>query len=128
MLTLTLFLGGDVGWLREDEAVVLAASGFAVATVWSVWLSAIYPMLAAILFTEMARARSFLVHLVCGGLVAVAAVIIGGGMDVIVIALDGAYKSSEIWLSVLSGGFVGGLVHWLIAGHRAGKWLGEDPL
>lgn len=126
MLTITLFLGGDVRWLRDDEAVVLAASGFAVATVWAVWLSAIYPLLAAFLITEMARARSFLIHVIGGGLVGIAAVIAGGGMNALVVALEGAYAPSQIWLSVLSAGFVGGFVHWVIAGHRAGKWLGED--
>jgi len=126
MVTLTLFLGGDAGWLREDDLVLAGSLGFAFATWWVILISAVYPLLIAYLLTELARAHSMLLHLVAGALVAIAVVFANGGMVAVVSAFDNAFSTSELWLSVLSAGFAGGFIHWLIAGHRAGNWIGPD--
>ncbi|MEE9313859.1 MAG: hypothetical protein V3V02_04350 [Rhizobiaceae bacterium] len=124
-VTFVLFLGSDTGWLQKDPFVALGAIAFMMA----MWLSmaqlSFYPSLAAFCTLEFGRMSSLFSNLLAGGFCAFAAMVLlpeyyGGE------ALP--YEARDIWLAMISAGFVGGLTHWILAGHRSGRWLGPQGL
>lgn len=131
-ITFIIFLGQDIGWLaltpeRDPAELVLtwaSTSAFFVTAWFTILPAAFWPSVAVFTVQEAARLRSLLLHLIGGAAIAVAAVVLtigmGAGPDV-PSGLDGG-----AWLTVLTAGFAGGATHWLLAGHRAGRWLGPD--
>ncbi|MEL7228542.1 MAG: hypothetical protein AAGK38_01360 [Pseudomonadota bacterium] len=131
-ITFVIFLGQDIGWLafapeRDPAELVLtwaSASAF-FGTVWFTILpGAFWPAVVVFAVQEGARLRSLLSHLLGGAAIAVAAVVLTIGMGAGPDAPSGL--DGGAWLTVLTAGFFGGAAHWLLAGHRAGRWLGPD--
>mgnify|MGYP000005823228 CR=1 FL=1 len=117
-----LFLGGDASWLQEDPAV----AGGAVLFTFAFWLQAAslgFAIVALVfLVMEIGRFTSLVASLVAGGLCA--SIILFSGMAATAGIEDLPYDPNQVRLTFIAAGFVGGLVHWLIAGHRAGRWIG----
>ena len=122
-ITFVLFLGSDAGWLQEDPFVVMGAIGFATGAWITIAQLAFVPFIAITSIAEFARLASLLVNLLTGGFCALAILVLSPSIT------NGEslpYESPEIWLTSLAAGFVGGLSHWILAGHRAGRWLGSQ--
>ena len=117
-VTFSLFLGGDASWLSGDPEVAVGSIGFTVAVWFDIASFLFAPFLFLMLIAELARFSGLTINLLAGGLLAVIY------MVMLPPALDQPYVQQEIWLAALGAGFFGGLVHWILAGHRAGRWLG----
>jgi hypothetical protein len=77
--------------------------------------AALATALVAILLAELFRFRSWIYHVLAGGLaMGAAAAVQGFDLDLIDIALPG------FAVSLVAAGFVGGAVYWLLAGRRSG--------
>jgi hypothetical protein len=77
------------------------------------------PSLFAIIYAERTRSRSALSNGIGGAVV--------GVLTAVLLTL---YSTEGFGYVVLYGaisGFLGGLVYWLIAGRKAGSWLGNVP-
>lgn len=117
-MTFALFLGGDSAWLKDDPAVAIGSIGFLIG-VWVEICRALFaPFLLIMLVAELSRLDSLTFNMVGGGILAVIYMVL------LPYAHDLPYSAREVWLVALAAGFVGGLVHWMLAGHRAGRWLG----
>ncbi|MEL6947411.1 MAG: hypothetical protein AAFO73_07230 [Pseudomonadota bacterium] len=123
-LALSLQMGGETQNLRDDEFLLFAGIGIALAGWWFIWQTLLGPLALAFLVTELGRLQSIVWHLVFGGLVALAAAFQAGN-TVSIDVLQTRPDLMQDWLVLLSSGFVGGFTHWLLAGHQAGKWMGE---
>lgn len=121
-LTLALFLDGDISWLRDDAGALVGSVGFATLMWFIILQVALLPFLFVVAVLEFSRLSSLLANLSGGGLCA--AIIMG-----LLVENDGSeglpYNDVDIWLAALAAGFVAGLAHWILAGHRAGRWLGR---
>ena len=71
-----------------------------------------------VLIAEFVRASSLLFNLIAGGGLALVYMVLTP------YAFDLPYREEQIWIAALAAGFFGGLVHWILAGYRAGRWLG----
>ncbi len=122
-ITFVLFLGGDAGWLQEDVTVIGGAVLFALAF----WLQIATLGFAAVALTflamEIGRFTSLVASLLAGGLCA--AIILFSGLAQNAGIEELPYELNQVRLTLIAAGFVGGLVHWLIAGHRSGRWMGQ---
>ena len=104
----------------ETDRTILAALTVvlgAFASVEIVGLS-IMPITIAVAVTEMMQWRSMTVQLVIGGLCALFVMFLALGLP------SGAIPSNGTVIVSLATGFVSAFFYWLIAGRRAGKWLG----
>ena len=117
-ITFVLFLGSDPTWLENDPAVAVGAFGFTI----GVWFEIAHSLFAVffflVLIAEFVRASSLLFNLIAGGGLALVYMVLTP------YAFDLPYREEQIWIAALAAGFVGGLVHWILAGYRAGRWLG----
>lgn len=119
-VTFTLFLGSDLGWLQDDPFVTLGSLGF-VTTIWiSLVNGTFFPFAGITVIAEFARLSSLIFNLLLGGFLAFVYLILYWTPQ----QNESGYGDQEIWIAALAAGFVGGFVHWLIAGYRAGRWLG----
>lgn len=121
-LTFVLFLNADTGWLAEDPLV--AGGTFVFATV--TWLAAMQltfiPAFVVFAVLEFGRLTSLTMNLMAGGFVALSLLVIPTGEMSIDMSLP--YTIRETWTAIIASGFVAGFIHWLLAGHRSGRWLG----
>ena len=117
-VSFALFLGGDAQWLHNDPEVAVGTAGFALAVWFELGRALFVPFIFFVLIAEPARLAGFVTNLLVGGGFALVYMVMTGPVA------DMPYSQQEIWLAALSAGFVGGLAHWLLAGHRAGRWLG----
>jgi hypothetical protein len=120
-LSFALFLGAETEWLREDPAVAVGTAGFAFAAWLEISRAIFMPFLLIIVIAEFARLSSLLFN-----------VLAGGGLAFVYMVLtpysfELPYGEERIWLAALAAGFVGGFAHWMLAGYRAGRWLGPAP-
>ena len=123
-VTFVLFLGSDASWLTNDPSVALGSFGF-LTGVWLVLCQALFaPFCLIILAAEFLRWSSLMINLLLGGLCALVFMVLRQSEISSETGLP--YAEHEIWLAALSAGFVGGLTHWILAGHRAGRWLGPQ--
>ena len=116
-----LFLGSDASWLEEDIVVAGSALVFAATLWWQVAQLAFAPFCLIVLGLELGRFRSLVMNSLAGGLCALVVLTL---FETAPIETDLPYSDREFWTVGLASGFVAGLVHWLIAGHRAGVWMG----
>ena len=114
----SLFLGGNAEWLRDDAGVLIGTIGFTFAVWIDIGPALFGPFLLLMLIAEPARLAGLTSNLLAGGLLALIY------MVMVPLAVDLPYAQQEIWLAALAAGFLGGLVHWILAGHRAGRWMG----
>lgn len=121
--TFVLFLGSDLGWLEDDPVTTLGAMGFAAASWFAIAQLAFAPSLIAFLFLELGRFSSLTINIIAGGAIACSVMIMGGAEGSATGELP--YTGAEIWGATVSAGFISGLMHWLLAGHRAGRWMGS---
>lgn len=117
-VTFSLFLGGDASWLSGDPEVAVGSIGFTFAVWFDIAGFLFAPFLFLMLVAELARFTGVTINMLAGGMLAVIY------MVMLPQALDLPYSQQEVWLAALGAGFFGGLVHWILAGHRAGRWLG----
>lgn len=120
-LTFALFLGADLGWLQEDPIVTAGSAAFLLTSWFFIVVEVFWPAAGLIVVMEFARIRSMTLYVLAGGVCALVVLVLDQSTGSL------AYSDSEIWTAFLAAGFVGGLSYWLLAGHRAGKWLGPDP-
>ena len=125
-VSFALFLGGDAEWLRNDPEVAVGTVGFALA-VWFEIASVLFvPFILFVLIAEPARLNGLVTNLLAGGGFALVYMVMNDR------AVDMPYAPQELWLAAMGAGFVGGLAHWLLAGYRAGRWMGPakkpDPI
>ncbi|MEM9734949.1 MAG: hypothetical protein AAF903_15925 [Pseudomonadota bacterium] len=131
-ITFIIFLGQDIGWLalnpqRDPAEMVLtwaSASAF-FGTVWfSILPAAFWPAVVVFAIQEAEKWRSLLIHVVSGAVIAVSGVVVTFGLGAVPHVPSGLDGGG--WLTVLTASFFAGATHWLLAGHRAGKWLEPD--
>jgi len=122
-ITFVLFLGADTGWLQKDPFVVIGAATFLLAMWLSIAQLSFYPALGIFFILEFARMSSLITSLISGGLCAIAALLL---LPEFTQSEALPYTNREIWLAVIASGFVAGFTHWLLAGHRSGRWLGPQ--
>jgi len=122
LVTFALFLGGDPAWLQDDLGVWFGATAFLGVAWFTIAQLSFTPALVLFLLLELGRISSLLLHVLAGGLCA--AIILA--LYPYATGLEGniVYPGRQIWLTGLSAGFVGGLTHWAITGHRSGRWMG----
>ena len=125
-LSFALFLGGDAEWVRTNPEVAVGTVGFALA-VWFEIASALFaPFFLFMLIAEPARLNGLVTNLLIGGGFALVYMVMND------MAVDMPYTEQEVWLAAIAAGFVGGLTHWMLAGYRAGRWMGppkqDDPI
>ena len=101
---------------------MVGATAFLTVAWFSIAQLTLLPALTILLLAEFARASSLTMNLLAGGLCALIVLV----LYPLATGQEGElpYATREIWLTGLSAGFVGGLTHWLLAGHRAGRWMG----
>jgi len=121
-IVFALFLGGDPSWLGEDPVVAGSAALFAATLWWQITQLAFAPYCLIVLALEFGRFRSFIMNSAAGGLCALAVLTL---FEEIVFDTDLPYTSNELWTAGIASGFVAGAIHWLIAGHRSGVWMGR---
>ncbi|MEP0943927.1 MAG: hypothetical protein ABJH20_19670 [Rhizobiaceae bacterium] len=125
-VSFALFLGGDTEWLRHDPQVAVGTIGFALAVWFEIARALFVPFILFVLVAEPARLSGLIANLLIGGSFALVYMVMTGP------AIDMPYTHQEVWIAALAAGFVGGLAHWLLAGHRAGRWMGPaksaDPV
>ncbi len=100
-------------WEEEFYGLLSLSVGFA-----SIALIGAYAIgVAAILIAlaELMRWQGMIANLLMGGITA-AILSLGGGETNV---------SGGAFVVALSAGFIGGFVYWLIAGRKAGNWLGS---
>jgi hypothetical protein len=117
-VSFALFLGGDADWLRDDPQVAVGTAGFALAVWFEIARALFVPFIFFILIAEPARLAGLVSNMLVGGGFALVYMVMTGS------AVDLPYPQQEIWIAAVAAGFVGGLAHWLLAGHRAGRWIG----
>lgn len=119
--TFVLFLGADTTWVREDVEVAVASVAF----VGFMWITiaqlTLVPAVIAFFVLEAGRMDSLLANLIAGGLCAFVAMVLA---PVAGEPQSLPYLEREIWIAAIASGFVGGFTHWLLAGLRAGRWMG----
>ena len=120
-LTLALFLGGEPEWFRNDPAVALGSVGFTFAGWVEISQSLFLPFLLVAAVAEFSRLTSFIFNILAGGGLALFYLVLTP------YSFDLPYSQQEIWTAALAAGFVAGFAHWILAGCRAGRWLGPDP-
>lgn len=133
-ITFVLFLGSDFGWLEEDILSAIGAIAFATSSWLIIASMALAPSLLAFLVLEFGRFSSLTINLLAGGGVGFAVMVLSfhPGIENTASPANGdnrlqtdlPYSDGEIWAAVLSAGFIAGLSHWILAGHRSGRWLG----
>ena len=104
----------------EDEFLTLIAVGTGFVS--TIWLAAygIGIIAMVIALAEMLRWRGVVSYLIIGGAIGA------------LLSFDRAGNIGEAQISqgsllvALSAGFVGGFIYWLIAGRKAGQWLGAS--
>lgn len=121
-VTFALFLGGETQWLHNDPEVVFGSVGFMFAVWVEISRMLFVPFLVFVLIAEPARLSSLVVNLIVGGLFAVIYMIMTP------YTFDLPYSQQQVWTAALAAGFVGGFAHWILAGSRAGRWLGPTPV
>jgi hypothetical protein len=79
------------------------------------------PSLFAIIYAERTRSRSALSYGIGGAVIVV--------LVAVLLLLYSTVKGFELYIVLYCAisGFLGGLVYWLIAGRKAGAWLGNVP-
>lgn len=124
-LTFALFLDGDVSWLSED----IVAAGGAITFTGVAWLQiasqSFAPAMAILLGLELGRYKSLTINVLAGGACAVIIMVMTNPSASPDQGLP--YDSDKIWMAAIAAGFVAGFVHWILAGHRAGRWM-NGPL
>lgn len=126
-ITFILFLDGDVSWLTQD----IFAAGGAIAFATVVWLQitsqSFVPTLLIFAGLEAGRYVGLVTNLLAGGACALIVMMMGAPLEISVSDTEtmGTYDPEKLWLVALSAGFIAGFTHWLLAGHRAGRWLGN---
>lgn len=120
-LTFALFLGGDLSWLRDDLSVVGGTLIFGAASWFTIANLVFFPALIAIVILEYGYFKSLLINATIGGLIAIYVLL----MYTTVIQQELNYPVTELKVAIIAAGFVGGITHWMIAGHRAGRWRGS---
>ena len=120
-LTVSLFLKGELYWLQEDP-LTLGGSIIFFATAWFlIALNGGLITLFAMIVTEFLKLRTLIVHLMIGALVGAIIMFRSEGHDYFGRPLP--FTDQEFWLAACAAGIVAGVVHWLVAGHRAGRWI-----
>ena len=93
---------------------------------WKRFKALFVPFIFFVLVAEPALLDGLGTNLLVGGDFALVYLVMTGT------AVDLPYTQQEIWIAALAAGFVGGLTHRLLAGHRTGRWMGPakkaDPL
>jgi len=117
-ITFVLFLGSDPTWLENDPAVAAVSFGFTIGVWVEIGTSLFAIFLFVILIAEFSRLSSLLFNTIAGGGLALVHMVLTP------YSFDLPYPNEQIWIAALAAGFVGGLVHWALAGYRAGRWLG----
>ena len=120
-LTFALFLGGNPEWLHNDPAVALGSVGFAFAAWIEIVRALFLPFLIVAAVADLSRITSLLFNILAGGALSLFYLVLTP------YSFNLPYSQREIWTAALAAGFVAGLVHWVLAGHRAGRWLGPGP-
>lgn len=87
------------------SSAVIAAYSFAIAGL-------------MIAIAEISRLKGFVTNLMLGGGLALTLALMHFGEE--------GVPSDGVLIVSLAAGFVGGLVYWLIAGRRAGDWMGKS--
>jgi len=123
-VTFVLFLGSDTSWLIDDPVVAGSALLFFAALWWYILQVALAPFSLILLAMELGKFQSLTLNCVAGGACAVAILLLGD-VSGIMIETELPYTENEVWSAALAGGLVSGITYWLLAGRRAGKWLGE---
>lgn len=122
-LTFALFLGADPSWLNEDVEVAVWSMGF----LGFMWLAitqlTFAPALLAFIVLEFGRMETLLANVLAGGFCALVALVLSPAADEV---SSLPYPERDVWIAVLAAGFVGGLTHWILAGCRAGRWMGPQ--
>ncbi len=122
-VTFALFLGGDISWLRDDPAVIIASITFTTG-IWFVSAQSVFaPFIGISVIAELSRLKSLIIYLLGGGVCALVFLLFPHNGVLVEPGLP--YSNRELWLTILSAGFFAGFVHWALAGHRAGIWLGS---
>ncbi|MEE9375183.1 MAG: hypothetical protein V3V04_02485 [Rhizobiaceae bacterium] len=127
-ITFVLFLGSDAGWLQTDPFVTIGAFTFMIAMWFSIAQYAFYPAIAAFFVLEFARLNSLISNLLAGGFCALATLLL---MPEFLTEEALPYPSKNVWAALLAAGFIAGFTHWVLAGHRSGRWLGpqnQEPI
>jgi len=117
-VTFALFLGGETQWLHNDPEVVFGSIGFTLAVWVEIARILFLPFLLYVIIAEPTRLSGLVINLAMGGLFALIY------MFMTPYAFDLPYTEQQIWTAALAAGFVGGFAHWILAGSRAGRWLG----
>lgn len=121
-VTFALFLGAETEWLRNDPGVAFGSVGFTFAA----WLEISHilfaPFLVYVVIAEPARLTGLITN-----------TLIGGGFAVVYMVMtpyvfDLPYSQQEVWTAALAAGFIGGFIHWMLAGNRAGHWMGPAKI
>lgn len=123
-MTFALFLNAEAEWLNDDPLVTGGAFLFAMVAWLAAMKIAFLPALAAILTLEFTRWTSLTANLLAGGAVAVTVLALMQSNDAIETTLP--YGIRDVSVAIIASGFIGGVAHWVIAGHRAGRWLGPE--
>ncbi len=121
-ITFVLFLGSDMGWLQNDPVTMVGSIAFATAFWLTIGQMTFGPACLTIFVLELWRAQSLTINVIAGGAVALASVMLAS--DTGVAEVDLPYEDMRLWGAFLSAGFIAGFAHWVLAGHRAGRWLG----
>lgn len=117
-LAFALFLGGETQWLRNDPAVAMGWLGFTFVAWIEICQALFLPFILIAAIAEFSRQTSFLFNVLAGGGLALFYLLTAP------YSFDLPYSQQETWTAGLAAGFVAGLFHWLLAGFRAGRWLG----
>jgi hypothetical protein len=119
-LTFVLFLGAEVQWLNDDPTVAVGSVAFALAAWLEISRVLFVPFLLVVGVAEFARLSSLLFNTLAGGGLAYVYMSLASN------TFDLPYGQQEIWAAAWAAGFVGGLAYWMLAGYRAGRWLGPE--
>ncbi len=112
-----------MGWLREDPLVAIGATTFLLAMWVNIAQLSFFPALSIFFILEFGRMSSLVTNLIAGGLCSIAAYVL---IPEFSLNEPLPYTDKEIWIALLASGFVAGLTHWILAGHRSGRWLGPQ--
>ncbi|PCH45669.1 MAG: hypothetical protein COC23_06035 [Hyphomicrobiales bacterium] len=117
-----LFLEGDASWLFRDALAAGGTVAFAGVTWFNITSWAFAPAALILLALEFGRLSSLMINLLAGGACAVIVMIMFNPSIQFENGL--AYDPQQLWMVAIAAGFIAGFTHWLLAGHRAGRWMG----
>ena len=108
--------------IEEESGTIFAVITFILGMIAGFQIAglAILPVVIAIAVSELMHWRGMISQLVLAGLCA---------LFVMFSALqlpEGELPGDGTVIVSLAAGFVAGFLYWMVAGHRAGKWMGES--